>query len=64
MDVGDSLNPAIDIGQIEGAFVQVVSANKIDTDWFFYNLGLWYVYNGTTKSVTERCMADTWPGYV
>jgi xanthine dehydrogenase molybdopterin-binding subunit B len=31
MDVGKSLNPAIDIGQIEGAFVQVGNSNWILT---------------------------------
>ena len=32
MDVGDSLNPAVDIGQIEGAFIQVLRNSRKDSD--------------------------------
>jgi xanthine dehydrogenase molybdopterin-binding subunit B len=28
MDVGQSLNPGVDIGQVEGAFIQVCYARK------------------------------------
>jgi hypothetical protein len=30
MDIGDSLNPAVDIGQIEGAFLQVPLFELLD----------------------------------
>ena len=34
MDVGKSLNPAIDIGQIEGGFVQVNGYKRTDSILF------------------------------
>ncbi|KAJ8300722.1 hypothetical protein KUTeg_022241 [Tegillarca granosa] len=44
MDVGKSLNPSIDIGQIEGAFIQgyglfMIEQVKISTDGFVYTTG-------------------------
>ena len=37
MDLGKSLNPSIDIGQIEGAFVQGAGWSTIEETVFFPN---------------------------
>ena len=41
MDVGDSLNPAIDIGQVEGAFVQGLGLFTMEECVFLKDGKLW-----------------------
>jgi len=56
MDVGDSLNPAIDVGQIEGAFMQGMGWRTLEEVKFSDEAHAWAGKPGDAVNNGARCL--------